>query len=470
MTTPDGDGRIASHPASYRDPGARLFDVDGRLVRFLDDRSAGHARAFVASGLAGALAGEGLLAPGRVADDFAATARAQGYAAAIEHERLPFVSYPYEWPFALLRRAALLHLDIHRRALDAGFTLADASAYNVQFRGVAPMFIDWGSFRPYAPGELWSGHSQFCEHFLAPLLLSSEFGIDYQPWLRGSLEGIPIPALAALLPRRRWLSPRHVLHVLLPARAARSARRDEAAAHRRIRAARLPIEAFRGMLGQLRGWIEALAPRGAAATQWADYGASRTYTPGENAAKRAFVADFAARVRPRQLWDFGCNDGEYCAVALAAGARSAIGFDSDGGALERACARAARDRLDLLPLMMDALDPSPARGWRGAERAALQGRGAPDAVLALAFVHHLALGRNVPLDEAVAWLAAIAPRGVVEFVPKDDPTVQRMLALKGDLFPGYGEEAFAAALRRHATVVRREQVSATGRALYEFAP
>jgi ribosomal protein L11 methylase PrmA len=459
-------GALLAHPASYRDPGARVFVSGERILRLHDAAAAGRHRQVAESGLFASLVGEGLLVAGQPVD---LPRDAGGPAFALEHERIAFISYPYEWPFALLKRAALLHLDVHLRALEHGCTLTDASAFNVQFRGVRPVFIDWGSFRRYEPGELWAGHRQFCEQFLNPLLLAAECGVDFHPWLRGSLEGIPTAGIAALLPARRWLSWRHALHVLLPARMERSAARDEARANARIRAARLPLEGLRGMLRQLRGWIERLALPGADATTWADYGAKRTYTHAENEAKRAFVADFAARTRPRQLWDFGCNDGEYGAIALAAGASSVIGFDSDGGALERACARATRDGLDLLPLVQDAADPSPARGWRGRERSSLAERGAPDAVMALAFAHHLAIGRNVPLDDVVGWIASIAPRGVLEFVPKSDPTVQRMLALKGDIFPGYGEAAFVAALERGARVVRREVVSASGRALYEFA-
>jgi ribosomal protein L11 methylase PrmA len=234
-----------------------------------------------------------------------------------------------------------------------------------------------------------------------------------------------------------------------------------------VRRSRLPKAGYAALLDQLRRWIAALEPRGFSATQWATYAQARNYSAAALEAKRRAVADFAARYRPATLWDVGCNDGEFTEVALSNGAASAIGFDADPGALELACARAERAQLAFLPLYQDASNPSPAQGWLGRERAALADRGRPDAVMALAFEHHLAVGRNVPLGDVVAFLMGIAPRGLVEFVPKSDAAVQRMLALKGDIFPGYSEQAFVAALAARARVVRTDAL-AGGRKLFWF--
>jgi ribosomal protein L11 methylase PrmA len=451
------------HPASFRDPEARVFVAGARVLRGLTADAAARYDAVRATGLLDALEREGVVVRTRET----AEAPPAGFARMLEHEAVAFVSYPYEWPFALLKRAALLHLDIHRRALERGVTLADASAYNVQFRGARPVFIDIAAFRPYRDGELWAAHRQFCEQFLNPLLLAAQFGIAHHAWYRGSLEGVATAALAALWPARGWLSARALVHVLLPASAERSAAKRTEAAVRKVRAARLPKAGYAALLAQLHHWIARLAPRGFGATQWADYAETRNYSAAALQAKRRVVAEFAARYRPATLWDLGCNDGEFTEVALAHGAGSAIGFDADAGALDRACARAERSKLAFLPLYQDAANPSPPQGWLGRERAALAERGRPDAVMALAFEHHLALGRNLPLGEVAAFLAATAPRGLVEFVPKSDPAVQRMLALKGDLFPGYCEQAFAAALAAQARIVRTDAL-AGGRKLFWF--
>lgn len=440
-----------------------MFVADGRVLRALTAEAAARYDSVRATGFIDALEREGLVVVSREAPE----APPAGFVRMLEHEALDFVSYPYEWPFALLRRAALLHLDIHRRALERGVTLTDASAYNVQFRATRPVFIDIASFRLYSEGELWAAHRQFCEQFLNPLLLAAQFGIAHHAWYRGTLEGIAIPALAALWPARGWMSPRALVHVLLPASAERAAMKRADAAVRKVRRSRLPKAGYAALLDQLRRWIGGLEPRGFSATQWAGYAQVRNYDAAALDAKRRVVAEFAARHRPATLWDLGCNDGEFTEVALSNGAGSAIGFDADPGALELACARAERAQLAFLPLYQDASNPSPAQGWLGRERAALADRGRPDAVMALAFEHHLALGRNLPLKEVVAFLVAIAPRGLVEFVPKSDATVQRMLALKGDIFPGYSEQVFAAALSACARVVRTDAL-AGGRKLFWF--
>ncbi|MCH8816049.1 MAG: class I SAM-dependent methyltransferase, partial [Chloroflexi bacterium] len=92
----------------------------------------------------------------------------------------------------MLRRAALHYLDLHLDLLERNFTLSDASAYNIQFRGTRPVFIDVLSIRPYREGEYWTGYRQFCEQFLNPLLLVAVSGIPYQAWFRGNIEGIPV--------------------------------------------------------------------------------------------------------------------------------------------------------------------------------------------------------------------------------------------------------------------------------------
>jgi ribosomal protein L11 methylase PrmA len=455
--------RAQRHPASFRDPDAGVFVAGERVLRALTAEAAARYDAVRATGLLDALEREGLTVGSREAPE----APPAGFTRVLEHEAVTFVSHPYEWPFALLKRAALLHLDIHQRALARAVTLADASAYNVQLRGVRPVFIDITSFRPYREGELWAAHRQFCEQFLNPLLLAARFGIAHHAWYRGSLEGIGTAALAALWPASGWLSPRELVHVLLPARAERAAAKRTAAAVEKIRRARLPKAGYAALLGQLRRWIAELEPRGFSATQWAGYAQARNYSAAALEAKRRVVAEFAARHRPATLWDLGCNDGEFTEVALASGAGSAIGLDADPGALELACARAERAKLEFLPLYQDAFNPSPGQGWMGRERASLADRPRPDAVMALAFQHHLALGRNLPLAEVVAFLVASAPKGLVEFVPKSDATVQRMLALKGDIFPGYSDAAFAAALAARARIVRTDAL-AGGRKLFWF--
>jgi ribosomal protein L11 methylase PrmA len=389
-------------------------------------------------------------------------------AAVLEHEPIAVVSYPYEWPFALLKRAALLHLDLHLDALEHGVQLVDGSACNVQFRGTRPVFIDVLSFRPYAEGEYWDGYRQFCAGFLAPLLLTAWRGIPYQAWYRGSLSGIPVEELAPLLPARARFSPTCLMHVCLQAALVRrEARRGRPAQDARPRRP-LRKSSLRGLLTSLRAGIARLEPPGHASTPWAGYAEASPYTADEASRKADFVVRYARRCRPRLLWDIGCNTGHYGELCLGSGAAQVVGFDSDPGALEGAVARADRGRLAFLPLQVDVMNPTPAMGWALAERRSLGERGPPDGMLALALLHHLAIGGNVPLDDAVDWLVGLAPSGVIEFVPKGDPMVQRLLARRRDIFPAYTEERFLQRVAARARVVECETTSATGRILVQF--
>lgn len=388
--------------------------------------------------------------------------------ALVEHRRIEFLSHPYEWSFALLRAAALHQLDLHLHLLDNGATLSDASAYNVQFIGPKPVFIDLLSVRRYRDGEFWLGHKQFCEQFLNPLLLRAYFDIPHNAWYRGGLEGIPAEEMAALLPLRRRLSLRALSHLILPAAAQRSSQSRSPGDLGRLRDRKLPLRSFRSMLLQLRQWVDDLRPANTNRSVWADYTRTHTYDSAEQRAKRDFVAEFVAATKPRLLWDLGCNTGDYSQLALESGCGYVVGFDFDKNAIDKAHARARHEKLAFLPLFLDATNPSPDQGWRNLERDGLSRRAHADALLALAFEHHLAIGRNVPLDQVVQWLVSLAPTGVIEWVEKSDSTVQRMLAMREDIFEAYSLESFESELRRHARIVKSAVVSDEGRRLFWY--
>lgn len=454
--------------ASFRDPSGHVHHHDGRILRTVTSRAVPGYERVRDTGLLRKWIDAGWVVETREVPvaDLPLDGAPPRYL--LEHARIPFISYPYEWSFAALKAAALLHLDLQLDALAHDVQLSDASAYNVQFDGSRPVFIDVLSFRPYAEGDYWLGHRQFSEQFLNPLLLRALAGVPHNAWFRGSLEGITATELQALLPATRRISWNVFSHVTLPARLA--ARRGSAAKAEAPQPPRrpLPRAAYAGILAQLRGWIARLEPRGHRKTTWSDYETTHTYADDEHTAKREAVKRFVAEMRPTMLWDLGCNTGEYSQLALENGAHTVIGFEADHGALERACARATGKSFRCLPLYLDGANPSPDQGWRQQERRGLQARGPADALLALAFIHHLAIGRNVPLDEIAAWLTTLAPKGMIEFVQKDDPTVQLMLASREDIFVGYTEEAFGLALRRHARIVSTTTVSSAGRRLFIY--
>jgi ribosomal protein L11 methylase PrmA len=452
---------------SYRDPSGSVYEADGDIYRSVSPLAIDDFETVWSSGyLQQLIAKDWLVGADRI--EGSEVAAAVGAAALLRHPRLSFISYPYEWVFEALKDAALLHLDIQLDALDRGIALVDASAYNVQFVGCRPVFIDHLSFRPYQEGEFWVGHSQFLDQFLNPLLLRALLGVPHNTWYRGSLEGIPTVELNALLPMAAKFSFNVFSHVTLPASLQRRAQTASKESFERINKARLPRRSYRGLLMRLRSWIAGLRPRPTGRTTWQRYEDFRTYGTQELDAKRRFIVDFASSAKPRQIWDLGCNTGEFSELALESGAAEAVGFDFDQGSLDLAFARGKDKGLPFLPLFLDAVNPSPAQGWASVERKALATRGNPDALLALAFIHHLAIGRNVPLTNAVDWLTSLAPRGVIEFVPKGDSTVQTMLRLRKDVFPNYTEESFLDALARRAQIVKRETITESGRMLVWF--
>lgn len=457
---------VSIEAGSFRDPRGRIFYVDNRVLRTVMPMAVADFDYVRSTGLidalqaAGQLVGESQIA----AEDLGDLADTAAYV--LEHPRIPFISYPYEWTFSALKAAALLHLDIQQAALQKGVSLSDASAYNVQFIGPRPVFIDSLSFRRYADGEFWAGHRQFCEQFVNPLLLRACNGVAHNAWFRGSLEGIPAEDLSRVLPWRSRFSWNVLTNVFMQARLQKNSSTDEAAS--RARGRRLPKIGFAQMLHGLRKWIAKLEPRGDTRTVWQDYAGDNSYADAEAVQKREFIAEFCNAVRPGLVFDVGCNTGDYAAVALENGADLAVGFDFDQGALELGYQRAVSSGLNFLPLLLDAANPSPDQGWQQAERMGLQRRTEGDAVIGLALIHHLAIAKNLPLREVLAWLLAMAPQGVLEWVPKQDAMVQRLLQMREDLFDDYDQQSFEACLQAQARIVKSKVVSSSGRTLYWF--
>lgn len=385
----------------------------------------------------------------------------------LEHPRLQFISHPYEWPFLALQSAAKLQLDLCIEGLDSDVMLSDASAYNIQFIGSRPVFIDHLSFRRYREGEFWAGHRQFCEQFLNPLLLRAYLGLAHNEWYRGSLAGISSDALCRLLPFRsrfNWNVFTHVfLQSLLQRRPGSLGR-----AGRHFKETRLSKSALKHLLGGLRNWISRLRPRQSQETVWEHYESCNSYEKLAQQAKEGFVAHYVRQNKPDLLLDVGCNSGAYSELALANGAQYVVGLDFDQGALDLAFSRSARKELNFLPLYFDAANPSPSQGWRQQERAGLAERADADGLLALAVVHHLVIAHNIPLSEAIDWLLSLARTGVIEFVPIGDPMVKQLLTLRDISFDGYDVENFRKLLSEKARVVHSQQIDNSERWLFGF--
>ena len=447
---------------SFRDPDSRVYLDDGAVYRVLSEDGWRDWEALAATPL---LQDERLVATEPVALDDLPELTAGPAAGALKHERIPWISYPYEWPFSMLKDAALLQLELGRRALEHDLTLKDASAYNVQFRGAQPVFVDVGSFERLREGEPWAGYRQFCMLYLYPLMLQAYRGVPYHAWLRGSLDGIAPGEARAMLPRRRRGVFTHVvLHARLEARYADAGGREVKRDLKRAGFGKALLDANLRRLEKLVRRLEFKPGR----TAWTEYGRTNTYSDEEAARKAEFVRAAAAR-HHGLVWDLGCNDGTYSRVA-AEHATSVVAIDSDHATVD-GLYRALRDegRSDVLPLVMSVTDPSPDLGWRGLERARPERRGRPDLVLALALVHHVVITGNVPVREFLAWLRSLDAALVIEFPDRDDPMVQRLLSGKVEKAnPDYERETFERALGERFEVERTERLGS--RTLYEVRP
>ncbi|NNM58294.1 MAG: class I SAM-dependent methyltransferase [Legionellales bacterium] len=384
--------------------------------------------------------------------------------AVLKHPVLPLITYPYEWPFPLLKEAALFHLDLMLDALSKNIMLNDASAFNIQFNGVKPVFIDHLAFRPYVEGEFWQAHKQFFEQFINPLLLQAYTGIAFQEWYRGKLSGIATGDLAKILPFKRKLNWRVGCHILLQAY---FDKQTISAVSKKKAQRAMPRTGLESLWRSLRRWIATLED-GISITHWQAYRDTHSYDEAALSAKKTFVREFISKTQPELLWDIGCNDGLFSLIALEAGAKRVIGFDNDHGALAAAFNSAKAQNGAFTPLYMDLTNPTPAQGWCENERLSLMQRNKPTAILALALVHHLAITANIPLPLIIDYLLSLAPRGVVEFVPKSDQKVQAMLAQREDIFVDYHLENFVNLLSAKAKIVSQISLAEGGRVLIEY--
>lgn len=450
-------GRLAS---SFRDPCGFVFTRGGRLFRQVNRVGRVGYDGLMATGLYDELTAAGLLVPHAEVGEPPAVAET-AYKV-LEPRRVPFLTYPYEWCFGQLRDAALLTLEVQRRALARGMSLKDASAYNVQFAGGRPVFIDTLSFETVRERP-WVAYRQFTQHFLAPMALVATCHEALGRLSRIHLDGVPLDLASRLLPARTYLNPHLLLHVHLHARAAsRYAARPDPA---RVRP--LSVGAQRTLVEGLEAAVRGLAwrPR---KTEWVGYYEDDAYAPAASAQKRAAVARFLDDRKPATVWDVGANTGEYSRLATGRGAL-AVAIDVDPACVERNYRDAvARGDGLMLPVVMDALNPSPALGWLCRERPSLLDRGPADACFALAAVHHLAVTGNVPLDQVAEFLRRAGRSLVVEFVPKTDPQFRRIMGVRDDVFADYSQAGFEAAFARYFTTDRAERLADSERTLYQM--
>lgn len=448
---------------SFRDPSGFVFRSEGHVYRQINQRYREHYDHLVESGLLARLVEEGLLLS-HVESDHPALEPGDAYRV-LDPEQLPFVSYPYEWSFSQLKDAALATLRIQRLAVDHDMSLRDASAYNVQFLRGRPVFIDTSSFERLPPDQPWVGYQQFCRHFLGPLALAAYVDIRLLGQLRLQIEGIPLDLVSRLLPTRTRLKPALLMHL----HAHSAAQRKTAGKAPSGRAASFGRNALMGLIDSLESAVSGLSwtPEG----DWAKYYSETNYTDDAFESKHRLVAEMLGEARPETVWDLGANTGPFSRLAAQSPTvKHVVSLDLDPAAVETNYHLCRREQSEnVLPLVGDLANPSTDLGWAHSERQSLASRGPADVVLALALIHHLAIGNNTPLESVADYFARLAGRLLIEFVPKQDSQVQRMLASREDVFDQYDQTGFEAAFGRRFRIERSEPIPETCRRLYLLA-
>ena len=446
------------HAASFRDPSGFLFHHEGILYRQVNRSYAQDFELLKSSGLYDLLVEKGLLIPHReVSLDLARTKDAVRI---LQPEPVPFISYPYEWCFSQLKDAALTTLRIQRLALKRGMCLKDASAYNIQFHEGRPVLIDTLSFTVYQEGAPWVAYRQFCQHFLAPLALMARCDIRLGALLRTNIDGVPLDLASRLLPWRTRLNPGLLMHIHAHARS-QAKHQDRRQTGKTTRVGK---NALRGIIDSLKGTVAKLKWR-PGGTEWGEYYDDTNYSDSALMAKRDHVGGMLDKTDSRVVWDVGANNGFFSQVASDR-EMFTVAADIDPTAVEqnwRACRQGGRSHM--LPLVMDLTNPSPGLGWGHEERDSFLDRGPADTVIALALIHHLAISNNVPLDRLAQFFARAGRHLIIEFVPKNDSQVQRLLATREDVFPSYHKAGFEQAFAGCFEILEQVDIAGSERTL-----
>lgn len=447
--------------SSFRDPSGFIFKRDGKLFRQVNLSYQKEYDKLMSSGLYKLLSEKGWLVAHQEVKETAAD-KSLAYKV-IQPQAVPFISYPYEWSFSQLKDAALLTLDVAREALAKGMILKDASAYNIQFVDGKPMLIDTLSFDIYSEGKLWDGYRQFCQHFLAPLALASLVDIRLVQMLRVYIDGIPLDLASNLLPgKTKFGLSGLAVHIHMHANAQKQyADKPENQASSLNMSKALQLNMLNGLtktISELK-W----EPKG---TEWGEYYSATNYSSDSLKQKGEIVGKMIEKVSPASLWDLGANNGLFSREGSKRGILT-VASDIDPVAVEKNyLAIKQNGEKNMLPLVIDLTNPSAAIGWANQERDAFWQRGPVDLVMALALIHHLAISNNVPLGSVAEYLASVGKWAIVEFVPKSDSQVKRLLSTRKDIFTQYTEEGFEEAFGDFFKVEQKVSVPGSERTLY----
>jgi ribosomal protein L11 methylase PrmA len=201
-------------------------------------------------------------------------------------------------------------------------------------------------------------------------------------------------------------------------------------------------------------------------SEWVNYYSEFSYTGVAIEHKKQMVKQWTSQISPKRVWDLGCNTGMFSEVVQPF-SEQVISFDSDHLAIEKWYALIREKGYNnILPLVLDLNNPAPAIGWANRERKSFVERGTADLVLALALIHHLCIGNNLPLANVAEFFSKLTEWLIIEFVPKEDKQAQRLLVTREDVFTDYNQQNFEQAFGNFFTFEKKEQLTETERTLY----
>ncbi len=452
-------------PSSFRDPSGFLFYQDGVIYRQINHIYKENYDFLTYSGLYKTLVDAELLIHHEEVDlDYP---KHDNVYKIIRPEPIQFVSYPYEWCFSQLKDAALLTLEIQKKSLNSGMILKDASAYNIQFRKGKPIFIDTLSFEKYCEGKPWAAYRQFCQHFLAPLALMRYTDMQLNQLFRVYIDGVPLYLASKLLPFQTRLKFSLLTHIHLHAKSQKhfadtSLDKDKIKKMKKYKFSHTSMLRF---VDYLESAVKKLKWK-PQHTEWGDYYEDTNYSKDAIYHKKELVAKYLDKANAKIVWDLGANIGLFSRIASDRGIQT-ISFDIDSTAVEKNYLKCVgKGETNNLPLLRDLTNPSPNMGWQNRERMSIIERNPADTVFALALIHHLAISNNLPLNMIADFFSQICNTLIIEFVPKNDSQVQRLLSFREDIFPNYTQRTFEKAFDKYFAIQDFEKIRDTKRTLY----
>jgi hypothetical protein len=440
-------GSFAVEAGSFRDRDGRIYRLGDRIIRGISESALTDFQKLQSTGFYARFLKKGRLVASEILPAEAVSlpdSEKQRWAAFIEHQRIPVISYPYEWTFGMLQDAAKLQLDLVEAAILEDMTLKDATPYNIQFVDGKPVFIDIPSFETLPAGAPWSGYRQFCEMFLFPLMLQ---------------------ASARLFGARDRFRSGVLTHVWLQAKLDRRYGGTSKDVRSDLKSAGFNKELILANVRKMRKLVGKLS-WGGDGSEWGGYEEFHNYSESDHALKEAFIDESVKESAAQTVWDVGCNTGQFSKIA-AAHASQVLAMDLDHFAVERLYRElSGQEDAHILTLVQNVADPSPNWGWRNRERTDLSSRARPELLLCLALIHHVVITANVPLEEFVGWLSDLSDQLVIEYVSRSDDKVKALLRNKEDKYSDYSRENLERELGRYYTIRRRLELESGNRFLY----